>query len=319
MNNTIVAALDLADDHTAVLDRAAQLAAAQAAWLVVLHVIETDTLTEGAAMSKRGRSGWRALLKRQAFDAIEPLLVATGRTRRIQMRVEFGAPHRVITHTAERRHANLIVIGPGKRDSLSTKVLGSTADRIIRTSPASVLVVRRRPAVPYRRVAVAVDFSPQSAAAAEEALTLAPEAALQWVHAIDIPVALRQALLRAGTKSAEIENYRASRSKKAHEDLAEFARSAVGTDRVKTRTLEGEPGRALVRLSKGGRVDLLAMGPHGRGIVLETILGSVTRRVLAEAACDVLVAIRRRPGAIKESAASSGASARRDRSRGKFL
>jgi nucleotide-binding universal stress UspA family protein len=34
------------------------------------------------------------------------------------------------------------------------------------------------------------------------------------------------------------------------------------------------------------------MGPHGRGGIRQTLLGSVTLRVLKEATCDILIAIK---------------------------
>lgn len=100
----------------------------------------------------------------------------------------------VITRMAEERHADVIVVGPGKRRSLKERILGATADRVIRTSHTSVLVVRKQSGEPYRKVAVAVDFSPQSATDVKEARRLAPEAALQLIHAIDVP--LRRAATR---------------------------------------------------------------------------------------------------------------------------
>jgi hypothetical protein len=91
---------------------------------------------------------------------------------------------------------------------------------VIRTAHASVLVVRKRSEESYRRVAVAVDFSPQSATVVREACRLAPEAALQLIHAIDIPLTFQQAMLRAGTPRIEIQEYRSARANKARDDLS---------------------------------------------------------------------------------------------------
>ncbi|MDV6329040.1 universal stress protein, partial [Idiomarina sp. Sol25] len=89
---------------------------------------------------------------------------------------------------------------------------------------------------------------------------------------------------------AEMERYRLTRVATARDELSTFARDEVGTDNSTTNVLEGDPGPALVRLARSKSVDLLALGPHGRGVVLQTLLGSVTQRVLREASCDVLVA-----------------------------
>ncbi|MFC3057742.1 universal stress protein [Paenirhodobacter populi] len=132
-----------------------------------------------------------------------------------------------------------------------------------------------------------------SARAVSEARRLAPDAAVQLVHAIDIPLTFRQALLRAGTSQGEMERYRADRTDRAQQELAVFRRDTPGAGALPVRFLDGEPGAALVRFSKRGRIDLLALGAHGRGAVAQTLLGSVARRVLAGAACDVLVITRR--------------------------
>lgn len=287
--NTIVAAFDLEAGSDAVLDRAIQLAKTHAAWLIVLHVIEAEPLSQAAALSDRRESELRADLERQAHATIETLLIERERTRRTEVQVEFGVPHATITRVAEERFADVIVVGPGKGHSLKEKVLGSTADRVIRTSAAPVLVVRRPSAEPYRSVAVAVDGSPQSASAFIEARKLAPDADLQLVHAVEVPLTFQQAMLRAGTSQAEMERYRAARADKAREELSAFERNVLKAEELPIRMLEGEPGPALVRLSKDAHVDLLVLGSHGRGAALQALLGSVARRVLGEAASDVMV------------------------------
>ncbi|MEL1264304.1 universal stress protein [Pseudoxanthomonas putridarboris] len=288
--DTIVAALDLETGTDAVLARAIQLATAHAARLLVLHVIEAEPLSQVAALSGRSESDLQEELERQAFSTIEPLLVESGRTWRADAHIEFGAPHEVIARIAGEQNAAVVVIGPGKGRSLKEKVLGSTADRVIRTAAVPVLVVRKASAEPYRQVVAAVDFSPQSAVAVKEARRLVPEAALQLVHAVDIPPAFEQAMLRAGTSQVEMQRYRLARIDKARRDLAAFVRDVAGAGKIDTRVVHGRAGPALVRLSKGRRVDLVVMGPHGQGRLPHALLGSVTQRVLKESGCDVLVA-----------------------------
>ncbi|MCX8997116.1 universal stress protein [Rhizobiaceae bacterium BDR2-2] len=287
--NTVLAALDLEAGGDAVLARAVQLASAHAAWLVVLHVIEAEPLPPTAAHMNLTESELRATFERQAIAAIETQLIENDRTRRTDVRVAFGSPHEVITHVAREQHADVVVVGPGKGRTLKDKILGSTADRVIRASAAPVLVVRKPSAEPYRSVTVAIDGSPLSARAFTEVRRLVPDAALQLVHAADIPLTFQQALLRAGTSQAEMERYRATRADKAREELSTFQRALPGAETFPVHVLDGEPGPALVRLSKSARLDLLALGSHGRGAALQALLGSVARRVLGQASCDVLV------------------------------
>lgn len=284
--DTVLAALDLDAGSEGVLARAKQLAGAHAARLILLHVIDAEPLSQMAAHMKVGEGKLQDRLRRQAAAAIDPLIAGC---ERMDVQVEFGSPHEVITRVAHERLADVAVIGPGKGRTLTDRLLGSTADRVIRTSAAPVLVVRKPSVKPYGHVAVAVDGSPQSARAFIEARRLAPEATFKLVHAIDIPLAFQQAMLRTGTSQAEMERYRATRAHKAREELSAFQRDSLGMQ-LPMDVLDGEPGPALVRLSRKGRVDLLALGSHGRGAALQALLGSVVRQVLGEAACDVLVA-----------------------------
>lgn len=291
---TILVALDLEGEDGPVLARAVQLAEEHAAWLVLLHVIETEPLS--GVTSGQSERDPRDELRQHAVMRIEASLVDAGRTRRTDVRVKFGSPHAVIAQMACERSADLVILGPGQSQgkSLSEKVLGSTADRVIRTSPAPVLVVKSDAPEPYSHIMIAIDFSPQSASAAEAAHKLAPHARLQLVHAVDIPLPFEQALLRAGTPQTEINRLRLTRVANARDGLLTFARDVVAINTSDTTILEGEPGPALIRLARSKRVDLVALGPHGRGVVLQALLGSVTQRVLREAACDVLVASTRK-------------------------
>ncbi len=56
-----------------------------------------------------------------------------------------------------------------------------------------------------------------------------------------------------------------------------------------TRVMKSQPGVALLKMSKSPRTDLMAVGADGRGAVRSALLGRVTRRLLSEAGCDVLV------------------------------
>lgn len=289
----ILAALDLEGDSEAVLMRARQLAEAHAAKLVLLHAIEAGSLGQAAAASGCGEDSLREALERQAREAIAALLDGATGPDSAEVRVEFGPAHAAITNVAEQLGAALVVLGPGARArALRGRVIGSTVDRVARIIQAHLLVVRTRPEHPYRKVTVAVDFSARSGAALRAARAMAPAASLRLVHAVHVPDTFQQAMLRAGATHADIASFRARMADKARADLAALAAGITGAGRVATRVLANEPGAALVRLSKGRGVDLLAMGADGRGAVRQALLGSVTRRLLAEAGCDVLVAVR---------------------------
>lgn len=289
----ILAALDLEGDSEAVLMRALQLAQAHAARLVLLHAIEADTAGQADAVPGCSADGLREMLERQAREAIAKLLDGAAGPDAAQVLVQPGPAHAAITAAAEALGADLVLVGPGaKARALRGRVIGSTVDRVARTISSALLVVRARPEFPYRQLTVAVDFSDRSTAALGDARMVAPTAALRLVHAVHVPDTFQQAMLRAGGSHADIDSFRDRLAARARSDLTALAAGITDSGRVVTRILKSEPGAALVRLSRGRRVDLLAVGADGRGAVRQALLGSVTRRLLAEAGCDVLVAVR---------------------------
>ena len=182
----------------------------------------------------------------------------------------------------------LIVIGPGKAKNLREKVLGSTADRVVRSSSQPVLVVRSSTLDPYRRLVVAVDFSRASHAAAKAAMRLAPDAAVELVHAMEIPLAFEQAMLKAGTPQAEIDHHRRARAREARQQISASLKDLSVGD-AGLRIIQGDAAQALVRLSRRGRTDLIVLGTQGGYAITQALLGSVAHHVLRAAGCDVLV------------------------------
>src|SRR3546814_4321087 len=93
----------------------------------------------------------------------------------IDIRVEEGGPADVSLDVAGRSDSDLIVLGdasgtPGRR------LLGNTVETLVRSAPASVLVVKQRPRDHYRRVLVGTDLTPESRHGLEAAAALFPEA-----------------------------------------------------------------------------------------------------------------------------------------------
>lgn len=282
----ILVALDLEEGSAAVLARAVQLADSLRARLTVLHVIETGALDHAAGASGLSDDLLRQLLHREARTKLESLLSDAGAIENDSVRIEFGSPHKVIADLARELTIGLLVVGVGKPRSLTERIVGSTTDRIVRTVPMPVLVVSGASQVRYGQVVVAVDFSAESAAAAQAARILVPDAPLLLVHADDIPAPFEEAMLNARTTRAQVEQYREARLAEAGAALAEFARTVPGN--TDTRVVEGLPQTALLQLTHGA--DLLAMGPHGHSAIMQALLGSVTQAILRGAGCDILIA-----------------------------
>src|SRR5690606_31453103 len=139
-------------------------------------------------------------------------------------------------------------------------LFGSTADRLVRSSPCPVLVVKRRANEPYRRAVAAIDCSPMSSAAADAATRIAPEATMELVHALEIPLSFEQAMLKAGTPQAEINRYRHAKAQAARKELRSACASLSTLKDSKIRIVRGAPATTLVRLARSGRTDFIALG-----------------------------------------------------------
>jgi nucleotide-binding universal stress UspA family protein len=274
----ILAAVDLQQNAGLVLARAAQLSSQHQAATTVQYVIDNIGWGEPDvqdAMERHARSTLESLVGAARFDATPSI------------RVECGAPHRCVTQAARDLSADVILIGPGQASTLVERVFGSTADRIARTAPVPVLVVRNVNPQPYRHAAVAIDFSPLSEAALAATRRLAPVARTELVHAYEVLLQFEQAMLRVGTSSKEIERFRQARADDSRRQLLDLARQHDPEEGVVV--LRGAPGVALVELSRSGQVDLIALGSQGHSAVAQALLGSVAKRLLSEAGCDVLV------------------------------
>ncbi|WP_137387935.1 universal stress protein [Rhodoligotrophos defluvii] len=276
---TILVAVDPQHDAGQVLARAAQLSAQHGAAVTVQHVVEDIDV---------GQQDVQRAIDQHARATLEGLVGAAGFATTPSLKVQFGVPHRCVNTIARELSADIILIGPGQPTTVMQRVFGSTADRIVRTASVPVLIVRNNSAQAYRSVAVAMDFSPLSEAALEAARMLAPDARIDLVHAYEVPLPFEQAMLRAGTRPEDAERFRQTKINDCRHQLADFARKhSTEADAV---VLRGAPGTALVELSRSGRVDVIALGTQGRNEVAQALLGSVARRLLSEAGCDLLVA-----------------------------
>lgn len=283
---TIIAAVTLENGDQPVARRAIRLAAEHGARLILAHAIEGLPTSDPDLPSPANEEAIADLLVAEAVASLRKM--AASAAVQAEIEVECGKADRFIERLICDRKADLLVIGPGKPQNLRERVFGSTADRVVRSGPCPILVVKRASDEPYRRVIAAIDFSPMSFAAAEAIAQVAPHAAISLIHAIEIPLAFKQAMLKAGTAQAQIDQYRKAKERTAYTDLRSVCTRLSIPGKI--RIVRGDPAAALVRLARSGKTDLIALGSQGRNAVSEMILGSVARRVLGAASCDVLLA-----------------------------
>ena len=282
----IVAAIALENGDQPVAQRAIQLAAEHEAALILVHAIEGLPVSDPDLPSPANEEAIAEVLAAEAVASLQQMAASAAVQTAIE--VECGKADQLIERLIRDYAADLLVIGPGKPQNLRERVFGSTADRVVRSGLCPIVVAKHATDGPYCRVIAATDFSPMSFAAAQTATRIAPQAALELIHALEIPLTFEQAMLKVGTTQVEIDQYRKAKARAAYANLRSV-RTSLSTP-GKVRVVLGDPATVLVRLARSGKTDLVALGTQGRNAVSKRVLGSVARRVLAGSSCDVLLA-----------------------------
>jgi nucleotide-binding universal stress UspA family protein len=289
---TLLVATDLSAPSRHAAQRAAMLAQQAGARLELAHVLERWALDElrrlfdddGEAAQGRVREQAREALSLLAAEIGEPLGVSAG-----QHLLE-GAVLESIGTQADLLDAALLIVGAHGSGFMRHWLLGATAERLLRITRRPILVVRQVPRETYRSVIVAVDFSPWSVRAIRLAQAVAPRARLILLHAYDVPFEGKMRL--AGVDDDMIKRYAGKAHQEAFLRLRQSASEAGIPASWLPQVIHGDAATVILQQEEEEGADLIVLGKHGSGMVEELLLGSVTKHVLAEARCDILVAAR---------------------------
>jgi nucleotide-binding universal stress UspA family protein len=165
----------------------------------------------------------------------------------------------------------------------------------------------------FRNILVAVDGSPTSTAALEEAIDLArSDGARLVLISVGVPLRFRF----SGPTYVPYPNEHDLEA--AAWEIVRRAEATVPADVPVTSIVRvGPPAATIVARAEEGGHDLVVMGSRGHGVLGSILLGSVSRDVIARSPVPVLVARRRRDegeqtaggGASRELPAASAAAA----------
>jgi CPA2 family monovalent cation:H+ antiporter-2 len=275
MFSSILCATDFSRGGSHALEVAARWAEAHGAMLEVLNVV---TPIFGVVPSSSVLDEIGIALRNDAEQTHENALAKLRPRVRVTGRVVDGIARDRIVEEARASKADLIVVGTSGESTLTRVVLGSTADRVVRTSDGMVLVVPTDAPSTVPRVIVApTDFSPASHASVRLARELAERfaARVEIVHAYEIPFFAD----RSRPEIAGLSGTLAARAREVH-DLDEDIRVHV---------VEGTAASAIERIAREVDANLVVMGGGARGTATRWLLGSVTDRVLRTSHAPVLV------------------------------
>jgi len=279
---------DFSERADAALPHAIALAEAEGGKLVLLHVAAPLNWPVPEAAQLRHDLVEASILR------LRELRAKAGKRVPSEVHIAQGTPQEEIARFAANHAIDVIVIATQGHSRLERFFLGSTAERLVRAAPCSVLVTRIRknedPSSPRRheRILVPTDFSEPSLLALDRAAKIAERdsAELLLLHVLreaDHPT--RQLLAPHGFPNLWKEIRRRSQARLEALRTERLGESA----RVRTLLTEGIPSAAIADAATENQVDLVVIGERGQTGAEGFNLGSTTERVVRVSPCSVLV------------------------------
>lgn len=267
----ILLATDGSEHSAAAVDVAIDAAGKCSSRLDALTMVISNPEVEAIAPQIVAKAEMRA---RDILDEVERKATAKGVA--IERLVRHGQdPGYQIIRQAEKRNADLIVMGRRGVRGLARLLVGEATVKVCGQSPCSVMVVPRGGRLPSHRILLATDGSRYSDSAAAMAARMS--------RLCKLPVTIVSVTVPSHSEA------RRSVATSAVARVAEaFSRADVSAD---PRVVEAaQPDVGIIETAKAVGADLIVVGSHGRsGLIEKVLIGSVSERVLGAATCPVMV------------------------------
>lgn len=195
--------------------------------------------------------------------------------------VDHGVPYEAINDFAAANDIDLVTMGTHGRSGVDRLLLGSVAERVIRTSEVPVLAVSRTAAehdrIDLEAILIPTDGSAAAEAAAEHGLRLAKH------HSASVDVLN---VIRSGGDLPGVDDPTRQAAEDAVDRVAQMAEEIDIP--VRTHVQTGRPTKSILRFIDTNGIDLVAMGTGDRSRVTRHLLGSVAETVVRESESPVL-------------------------------
>lgn len=162
MYDTILFPTDGSDGAAAAMAHARDIAATYGSTLHVLHVVDTrrphtgmiserhDDPEPGVVADPHDEQTSAMSIEtfdpdefeEHARDLVDSVATALDGDREVVTAVRYGTPHREIMEYVDEHGVDLVILGTHGRTGIDRFMLGSVAERVVRTSPVPVLTVR---------------------------------------------------------------------------------------------------------------------------------------------------------------------------------
>jgi len=294
----ILCPVDFSEFSRHAFDRAVAVARSFGGDVTVLHVMPMPSAVPALPYGPEGPGpfGFQVVDRQRTLTELARFLaLAPPPGVRIHEKViEAPSVHQEVLTQISRTSADLVVMGTHGRSGFNHLILGSVAEKTLRTSPVPVLVVPpRAPDVvpvgdePFRSIICAVDFSQDSAHALNHAAALAqPGARLTVLHVVE-PIAVGYDPV-IGMGFDPIACHRAA-AEAARKDLVRCAADLRGpTCEPEAVLAEGKAYVEVLRVAVERQADLIVVGVHGRSALDRLVFGSTTEHLVRRSTCPVL-------------------------------
>ena len=291
----IIVGTDFGQSGRRAVQLATSTAEATGASLSLVHACETSFDYGWPDLPVGIRPAVRALRERfqnQLQDSAEVLEEERGRCEQkgvpCEGSLEEGHPWETILHAATSSEASLIVVGDHNEASgMSERLLGSTAERVVRHAQCSVLVACGRLAKDYHgaHILVGVDFSEHGLSSLRWGKHLANvlNGRITLLHVVPHPVTQR-------TLPKEWDSVREAMKETATVRLEELIKKEGLDPGTPMLVLDGQVGAALCNQAAELEADLLVVGTRGQSRLRDMMIGGTSRYCLRYSPVPVLAA-----------------------------
>ena len=276
----IVVATDFSERSDRAIRRAKLLAREHDAKLHLVHVVDDDQ-TQSLVLAERNASTElleKLTLSLQEIDSVK-----------CDFHVVLGKPFFGINQAARDLQADLVVIGPHRRQLLRDILVGTSAERTIRTADRPVLMANGFPAGLYSRAIAASDLSIYSETTIRKAKSLGLldrlNTSLLYVFS-DPGLALMN---RASLSDDEKQTYIAEARNRAEKEVESFM-DRIKLDGISTilQPSNGSIAETICKTTQDLSAELIVVGTCSRSAFTRALIGSVTEGVLRHSDRDVL-------------------------------
>lgn len=293
--NNIICTTDFSDHSKQAVFYGVALAKIADAKLYVCHVIDFKNLgMYGQAMYQEIEKQQNTMLF-EARHEMDQLILESGMN--FEPIIRIGSVTDEIAKLVKEKEADLIITTTHGRSGIKRAVLGSVAERMMRTLTSPFLLIQSASGetkikggedIRLQKILVGCDFSSDSNLAVEYGTKLALNfnSELHLVHVM--PKSVSESLWDASL-TKDKEQFQKQLAEEYENKLAGLvSKEDAAAITIKTALLTGDAYKKLNEYAKSFGIDLIAMGTRGAGLVESLFIGSTTDRLVRKAPCPVL-------------------------------